>query len=630
MTPSADLKNSSAEREDFGEIVSLLLEKGLINRQQIQYVIRIQSKLPNPKPMIHILKELGYITDDLLWETIRRHHVSLRIGSLLVELGIITDSDLQKAFQIQAEETPKRKIGEVLVAHRFVDDQKMVEVLSLQLGFPFVEPEFLDIDLKLFNRIPPKMYESSSFIPIRTEEDSVHVAFIDPTDSDDIQKIREILREKIVPCFALKNSIKEAIERLFSRRIAHSQVASDSAVGIVNQLIVDAIDQNISDIHIEPLPDRLRIRFRRDGVLDLYKELPSEIIPTLTSRIKVMCAADITEKRRHQDARLMFDHAGHKLDLRISFFATVFGEKIVMRLLNLKRELVKLTDLGMYPRMLQTFNNDALELPSGVILVTGPTGSGKTTTVYGCIDYLNTPQISIITAEEPVEYVIPGIAQCGIDPKINLTFESTLRAMVRQDPDVIVIGEIRDSYSAEIAVQAALTGHKVITTFHTEDSIGGLIRLMNMNVEAFMISSTVVSVLAQRLLRKVCPKCSEEYKPTVHDLRRLRYTAKDLHGARFRKGRGCSNCRHTGYRGRIACFELLVLDESVKNDILEKRPSHDIRRTSIESAGLVTLLEDGIVKAASGITTIDEVLHHTPRMLPPRPLMELKRLLGAV
>ncbi|MBF0211873.1 MAG: Flp pilus assembly complex ATPase component TadA [Desulfamplus sp.] len=623
-------KNKEKGREEYGEIVSMLLQDGLITPQQVEYVLRIQSKLPNPRPMIHILKELGYVTDDALWQSIRKNHVSLRIGSLLVELGIITNDDLQKAFEIQAEEKPKKKIGEILVAHRIVDEKKMVEVLSLQLGFPFVEPEFLDIDIKLFNRIPSKMYESCAFIPIQIQDDAVQVAFIDPTDTDDIKKVKEILKQEVLPCFALKNSIKEATHKLFSRLIdQQTQVSSDSAVGIVNQMVVDAINDNISDIHIEPMPDRLRIRFRRDGVLDLYKELPLEIIPTLTSRIKVMCGADITEKRRHQDARLMFDHAGYKLDLRVSFFATVFGEKVVLRLLNLKRELVKLKDIGMYPRMLQAFNNDALELPSGVILVTGPTGSGKTTTVYSCIDNLNTPQTSIITAEEPVEYVIPGIAQCGIDPKINLTFESTLRAMVRQDPDVIVIGEIRDTYSAEIAVQAALTGHKVITTFHTEDSIGGLVRLMNMNIEAFMISSTVVSVLAQRLLRRVCPKCAEDYKLTIQDLRRLRYTVKDIHGGKFRKGRGCSYCRHTGYKGRIACFELLVLDESVRNAILEKKTSHDIRRTSIESAGLVTLIEDGIVKASYGITTIDEVLHHTPRLLNPRPLIEIKRLLGA-
>ncbi|SLM28126.1 Type II secretion system protein E [Desulfamplus magnetovallimortis] len=620
----------NANSNQYGEILSLLVKEGILTIKQIEYVQRIQSKLPNPRPTINILKELKYVTDEALWSTIRKHHVSLKIGSLLVELGILTAEELEKAFQIQAEETPKRKIGEVLVAHRFVDERKMIEVLSLQLGFPFVEPEFIDIDMRLFNRIPFRMYDSATFIPIKIEEDAAQVAFVDPTDKEDLSKIKKILNIEIVPCFALKNSIKEAIQKVISRQENdRTKVSADSAVGIVNKLIIDALKEDISDIHIEPLPDRLRIRFRRDGVLDIYRELGLEIIPTLTSRIKVMCGADITEKRRHQDARMVFDHAGHKLDLRISFFATVFGEKIVMRLLNRKREMVKLEDLGMYPKMLQRFNNDALDLPSGVILVTGPTGSGKTTTVYSCIDYLNTPQTSIITAEEPVEYVIPGIGQCSIDPKINLTFNETLRAMVRQDPDVIVIGEIRDTYSAEIAVQAALTGHKVVTTFHTEDSIGGLVRLLNMNIEAFMISSTVVSVLAQRLMRKVCTECAEDYKPSIQDLRRLRYSAKDIHGANFKKGRGCSHCRHTGYKGRIACFELLVLDEYVRNAILEKKTSHEIRRTSIETAGLVTLLEEGIVKAAAGITSIEEVLHSAPRLLFPRPLNEIRRLVGA-
>lgn len=624
----AEVKTKEQNARDYGELVSFLMEEGIVTPRQINYVQRIQSKLPNPRPMMHVLKELDYVTDEELWTTIRKHHVSMRIGSLLVELGVLTNEELEKAFQIQEEEIPKRKIGEVLVEHRFVDERKMIEVLSLQLGFPFVEPEFMDIDIKLFNRIPFRMYEDATFIPINVKGDSIQVAFADPTDKEDLSKVKKTLNLEISPCFALKNSIREAIHKLVNRQKDQSSISADSAVGIVNQLIIDALGDDISDIHIEPLPDRLRIRFRRDGVLDTYKEMGLEIVPTLTSRIKVMCGADITEKRRHQDARMVFNHAGHKLDLRISFFATVFGEKIVMRLLNRKREMVKLEDLGMYPKMMQRFNNDALDVPSGVILVTGPTGSGKTTTVYSCIDYLNTPQTSIITAEEPVEYVIPGIGQCSIDPKINLTFNDTLRAMVRQDPDVIVIGEIRDNYSAEIAVQAALTGHKVITTFHTEDSIGGLVRLLNMNIEAFMISSTVVSVLAQRLMRKVCPNCAEDYKPSIQDLRRLRYSAKDIHGAEFKNGRGCAHCRHTGYRGRIACFELLVLDEDVRNAILEKQTSHNIRQISIDSAGLITLFEEGIVKAAAGITSIEEVLHHAPRLLPPRPLNELKRLLG--
>jgi len=279
--------------------------------------------------------------------------------------------------------------------------------------------------------------------------------------------------------------------------------------------------------------------------------------------------------------------------------------------------------------MLERFIEQALEQPSGVILITGPTGSGKTTTVYSSIQQINSPQISIATAEEPVEYLIDGIAQCSINPKINLTFEETLRHIVRQDPDVIVIGEIRDNFSAEIAVQAALTGHKVLTTFHTEDSIGGLIRLLNMNIEAFLVSSTVVSVLAQRLLRRVCPSCAAPDTPRPGDLQRLGYTPEAVAGARFMQGQGCSECGYTGYKGRIGVYELLVLDEMVRNALIEQRTSHEIRNICIESTGLVTLLEDGIVKAAAGITTIEEVLRCLPRLSRPRPLGELRRTLGA-
>jgi type IV pilus assembly protein PilB len=261
--------------------------------------------------------------------------------------------------------------------------------------------------------------------------------------------------------------------------------------------------------------------------------------------------------------------------------------------------------------------------------VTGPTGSGKTTTVYSCINHINQPDISIITAEEPVEYLIDGISQCSINPKINLTFEETLRHIVRQDPDVIVIGEIRDGFSAEIAVQSALTGHKVLTTFHTEDSIGGLVRLLNMEIEAFLISSTVVSVLAQRLLRRICLNCSEPVNPDVGTMQRLGYKQGDLAGGKFKRGRGCPQCNHTGYSGRIAVFELLILDELVRNAILERKTSHEIRHISIEKSGLVTLLEDGIVKAAEGVTTFEEVLRCLPRLQKPRPLPVIRRLLGA-
>jgi type IV pilus assembly protein PilB len=278
--------------------------------------------------------------------------------------------------------------------------------------------------------------------------------------------------------------------------------------------------------------------------------------------------------------------------------------------------------------MLRRYLEDVLDTPSGVVIITGPTGSGKTTTLYGSVHYLNNPKTSIITTEDPVEYVIEGISQCSIDPKINLTYEDTLKSIVRQDPDIIVIGEIRDVFSAETAIQAALTGHKVLTTFHTEDSIGGLLRLLNMDIEAFLVSSTVVSVVAQRLLRRVCPHCAEDQILTPQQVRRLGYDSRDPQRLRFKVGRGYGSCNFMGYSGRLAVFELLVLNDMVKDALIAHRTSYEIRRISTESTGFVTLLEDGIQKGLRGLTTFDEIIRQVPRLAKPRPLGELRRLLG--
>jgi type IV pilus assembly protein PilB len=393
-------------------------------------------------------------------------------------------------------------------------------------------------------------------------------------------------------------------------------------------VVLEALRAEASDIHFEPMTDRLQIRFREDGVLLHFKDYPRDIIPALSSRIKIMCEADIAERRRHQGGRILFNYDEGKVDIRVSIYVTVHGEKIVFRLLKQKKELMNIHSIGMSPKMLNRFLEDAVYQPSGVLLVTGPTGSGKTSTVYSCIQHVKNPQISIITAEEPVEYVMDGISQCSIDPQINLTFEETLRHIVRQDPDVIVIGEIRDRASAEMAVQSALTGHKVITTFHTEDSIGGLIRLLNMDIAPFLISSTVVSVLAQRLLRRVCPACAVEAKITPQQLQRLGCSMADLHGGIFKRGRGCGECKQTGYRGRVGVFELLVLNELVRDAILGQKTSYEIRQISIEHSGLVTLLEDGLVKAANGTTSIEELLRCLPKLSVPRPLAEIRRLSG--
>ena len=299
-----------------------------------------------------------------------------------------------------------------------------------------------------------------------------------------------------------------------------------------------------------------------------------------------------------------------------------------MRVLNHKATRIDIRDSGIGPRILERFMEEALDVPSGVILITGPTGSGKTTTLYGAVNYLNNDETCIVTAEDPVEYIVEGIAQCSINPQLNITFEETLRHIVRQDPDVIVLGEIRDRFSADAAIQAALTGHKVLTTFHTEDSIGGLLRLMNMDIETFLISSTVVSVLAQRLLRRVCKHCAEPYKPTPTELRKLGYSAADTTAGNFLLGKGCEKCHYSGYMGRIGIFELLVLNEDVKIAMRASKTSSEIRKISMETSGLVTLLEDGIVKASLGHTTLAEVLRNLPRLDKPRPIPELRRITG--
>ena len=633
LPPKKDVpKNSGVPKPSRGpgQILSTLLKEGRLTDKQMSYALRIQSKLETPRTLLDVLKDLQYLTDDQITDVIRSNFTSFRIGDLLVELGHISALQLKTCLDIQAKETPKRKLGEVLVSHNFISEQDLLEILSVQLGIPLVETEFTDIDPKLISAARTRIFIKFMFLPIRKEGNRILVAFADPGDKRAMNEARKLFACSITPAITKKESIVGFVNRFQATTGALTSVAKTelSATEQVNAIILDAISLGVSDIHIEPNTDRLRVRFRQDGILIHYKDLPREIIPPLTSRVKIMCQADIAEKRRHQGGRIEFQSSGQEIDIRVSFYVTVHGEKIVMRLLKRQAHTLSIDDVGIPPRMLAKFKDDALDCPSGVILVTGPTGSGKTTTVYSCINHLNKPDVSIITAEEPVEYMVDGIAQCSIDPKINLTFKETLRHIVRQDPDIVVIGEIRDTFSAQIAVQAALTGHKVLTTFHTEDSIGGLVRLMNMEVDVFLISSTVVCVLAQRLLRRVCPACKMPHKITPAELHLLGYSPKDISNANFQKGFGCDKCAYTGYQGRLAVHETLVLNEPVRDAILEKKTSYQIRNISIESTGLVTLMETGIAVAATGATTIDEVLRCLPRLQKPRPLTIIQNLLG--
>ncbi|MEA1969616.1 MAG: ATPase, T2SS/T4P/T4SS family [Thermodesulfobacteriota bacterium] len=617
------------ENETTGEIVSCLIKKNIVTDKHVKHALRIKSKLASKVTLLDILVDLGYLSETQIKETLRQENLSIRVGDLLIELGYITKEKLDAALQIQKQTKEKKKLGEILIEHKFLSESSFLELLSVQMGFPHIEPDIIEIDRELASKTPVKWCRTNQFIPVKMENGSPLIVFVDPLNKSSINAAKKIFGADIIIGVASQSSMKTALNRLeISLTKKSAVVDQNSAQGIVDSIIQKAIVEDVSDIHIEPLKDKLQVRFRQDGVLAHYKDFPGSIIPMVTSRLKIMSNLNITEKRRHQGGRIAFEYNGSEFALRISFYITIHGEKIVMRVLNKMNQVIDIDHIGMQPRILKRFLKDAVSVPSGVLIVTGPTGSGKTTTLYSCIDHIKCPEVSIITAEDPVEYIMDDIAQCSINPEIDLTFEETLKHVVRQDPDVIIIGEIRDSYSAEVAIQASMTGHKVFTSFHTEDSVSGLIRLMNMEIEPSLIASTVVCVLGQRLLRKVCGVCGKPYKPSPEELAKMGYTPAETSRYQFLKGAGCPSCSHTGYKGRIAVFEMLILNEFIKDAILNNKPSYEIRKISIETAGLVTLFEDAVYKAAAGITTVDEIFRCVPKLLPPRPIKEIRRLQG--
>jgi type IV pilus assembly protein PilB len=622
---------SQENGQEFNPIIELLIREDFLEREQAEYARRVASRLPMAKPLCDVVRELGYVSDEQIRQTIRGNQGELRIGDLLGGLGYLTDDELSRALALQEQQGRQQKLGDILIQHKFLADEKLTEILALQLGLPVLELAAQEPDPGLLARGPVEYYEQYRFVPYDMQTDgAVRIAFVDPLDPRSLDAARDYFGKDIVVCITRASQLDEVLNK--RREELRMGTASDhgrlNIVDAANSIVLAAFNRGASDVHVEPMSDRVRVRFRIDGVMVHFRDYPIGAAASLVSRFKIMCGADIAEKRRHQDGRLIFNHSGVQIDLRMSFYVTVYGEQIVMRLLKSQEELLPMHALGMLPGMLDRFMEEALDAPSGVIMVTGPTGSGKSTTVYSCINYLNRPEVSIITAEDPVEYKVRGIGQCSIMPSIGLTFEETLKHIVRQDPDIVVIGEVRDMFSAGMCIQTALTGHKVLTTFHTEDSIGALVRLLDMDIEPFLVSSTLSCILSQRLVRRVCPHCAIPYQPDLSQLRRLGCTYGDLAGAEFRKGRGCTECRHSGYKGRLAVYEMLIPEVFIRDAVLQRRSTHELRQISLEKAGLVSLLEDGITKAATGMTTVDEVLRTLPRVHKPRPLAELRRILG--
>ena len=616
-------------------IAGALVDSGVISAEQLALATRIHGKVQTSRTLSSVLVELKLATEAQIRAALRATRLDVSVGDVLVELGRLEPHELQLAVA-QQRQHPQTPLAELLIDNHFAATADVVEALADLLDLAPVHVDSLAFDVMLLKRAPMQTYKAHGFLPVSKSGDKVLVAFADPQNRQHVDAAKKVFGPDLVVGIAARKSLSGAITRAEREVLASAAAAATiaptavdgGAVAAVNAVLDAALNQRVSDIHFEPGRERLRIRFRQDGVMVQHDDVPNDKAIAMIGRIKVMAGADIAERRRHQDGRIQFETPRGTVDIRVSIYATIHGEKVVMRLLNNRDTLLTIRDIGMAPRMLEALQRDALDAPSGVVMVTGPTGSGKTTTLYAAVNYLNDANTSIITAEDPVEYMIDGISQCSINPKINVSYAETLKHIVRQDPDVIVIGEIRDQFSAEVAINAALTGHKVLTTFHTEDSIGGLIRLLNMNIEAFLISSTVVSVIAQRLVRRVCPHCAEKHVLTPNELARLGYQPADAAGLTFARGRGCPACRHIGYKGRVAVFEILVLNEMVRDALLSRKTAYEIRRVCVEASGLVTLIEDGITKAAAGLTSFEELIRQLPRLTRPRPLGELHRLLG--
>jgi len=607
-------------------IGDLLVREGAITDTQLDRALSIQKAQRVYRPIGEILVEQKFITRNHLSRLLNKHQKRIPLGELLVNQGLIIQDQLIEALDQQKRSGGR--LGEILVKKGFLKESALVDSLSLQLGILKIAPDFHLIDKKLLKGISEQFLSQNEIIPAFQEGDVLTVIMSNPLDKALVRDLGRFFHCTIRPAIASSTDIRTAIKQHFRKAILGAKEQppkmgskekdlvignrdlsleeGDTIVGVVDYIITNAILEGASDIHIEPKEESIRVRYRVDGILQHKTDLPASLSLGLSSRIKILCQLDIAEKRKHQDGRIRAQIMDKEVDLRVSVYASAFGENIVIRILHRKSELIDIDQLGITPQNKIKFLQ-LLESPTGVVLVTGPTGSGKTTTLYAAINHLNDGQTSIITVEDPVEYVIEGVVQGQLNPKLGNTYVDFIKSMMRQDPDVIMVGEIRDATAAEGVIQAALTGHKVLTTFHTEDTTGALLRLLDMGIDTFLISSTVISVLAQRLLRVLCPRCKEAYTPDAYQMEALGVRAEKPEAYRFYRPQGCPHCGNTGYRGRSGVHELLCVNDAVRDAILARKTSGEIRRIARRQANLVTMREDAFYKIIKGTTSFEEV-----------------------
>jgi len=564
-------------------------------------------------------------------EQLQSRLLGRRTGEILVEMGLLTPEQVEAA--IAEQRRTHQRIGDILLAKGWVTRNQLMEALAAKLGVPYVDLAVTKVDPGTADLLSEKDARRYMAIPIRfANEHTLLVAMADPSNIVAIDDLRILTGFDIEPALASAEDINLVLNnmRRTQDEIApdleakvpqeseepgttdlteiHEQVEAAPVVKLVNGIMSRAVEEGASDIHFEPQAKNLLIRFRHDGVLHEIMTLPKRLQAGVVSRLKVMADLDIAERRIPQDGRIGLVVGGKPIDMRVATLPTVYGEKVVVRLLDRSNIMLRLEDLGFSDLALARYTK-AFMKPYGAILVTGPTGSGKSTTLYATLNILNTPEKNIITVEDPVEYRLAGINQVQINPKAGLTFASGLRSILRCDPDIIMVGEIRDRETAQIAIESALTGHLVLSTLHTNNAPGALSRLTEMGVEPFLTASAVECVIAQRLVRRLCPYCREAYQPTREMLERLEfpeYAIEDWKNITLYRATGCPRCNGTGYKGRVGIYEVMTVSEAIERLIVERKSADEIMRVA-SAEGMVTLREDGLERVLQGVTSIEEI-----------------------
>ena len=554
---------------------------------------------------------------------------------ILVRQQILSPDQLEEAKGLQ--QATGVKIQDALIKLEYASMEQIMTAIAEFHGLQFIDLTEVTIPPAVVELVPESVARENVVLPLAQDSGALKIIMSDPSDFDTVQKLQFILNKDIQPVLAPREQIIEAINRHYGQSetesvdsmlaeftdtaIDFTETESTSSssfeesdapvVKLCNLIIQEAVSLRASDIHIEPFADRIRIRYRIDGMLVERDSPPRRLLAPMLSRLKIMGNIDIAEKRRPQDGRIKMSISSKHFDLRVSLLPTNLGQSCVMRILDRSSIQVSIKDLGFAEDDYRRFQN-IIKRPNGIFLVTGPTGSGKTTTLYAALNELNRPDRKIITAEDPVEYYLPGINQVEVKHQIGLDFARIIRAMLRQAPNIILVGEIRDRETAEIAVQASLTGHLVFSTLHTNDAPSAITRLVDIGVQPFLVASSVIAIMAQRLVRVICPKCKAPDQPSSSEIKAAGFTPEQLKNANFMRGRGCGHCNHTGYRGRKGIFEMMRLNSAIREMTFKREPTQTIRRQS-RLLGMRTLLEDGLHKALTGMTTLDEVLstcHH--------------------